>query len=161
MTVGRGEMPKFRARDIMSSPPITISVDGTVEEAAELMLDRNVGAVIVVDAGGNYVGIVAERSFMPRRSLVPFMRGEVFRVMGVQVKSGGDIQDAIDSNRGRRLGDVLNGDTPTSHPNATAAELAEIMLSLEVNHVPIVEDGRPVGIVSRHDFLRMFAGRTD
>jgi CBS domain-containing protein len=143
----------------MSAPPITIGIDSSVEDAAGLMLDRNIGAVIVVDAVGNYAGLLTERSFMPRRSLVPFMRGEVFRVMGVQIKSGGDIQNAIDMNRDRRLGEVLNVDGPTARPDSTASELAELMLNLEVNHVPIIEDGRPVGIVSRHDFLRMFVER--
>lgn len=157
MTDGKGSMPRFRAKDIMSSPPITISVDSTVEAAAELMLDRNIGALIVVDAAGNYVGMLSERSFMPKRSLVPFMRGEVFRVMGVQVKGGGDIQDAIDQNRNRKVGDVLDLDAPSARPNATASEIAEIMLTQGVNHLPIVQDRRPVGIVSRHDYLRMFA----
>ena len=159
MTDGRGDLPKFRARDIMSSPPITIQSDRTVEDAAKLMLDRNIGALIVTDAAGNYAGMVSERSFMPHRSLIPFMRGEVFRVMGVQVSSGGDVQEAIDTNRERRLGDVMTVDAPTAKPDSTASELAELMLDGDVNHIPVVEDRRPVGMVSRHDFLRMFSRR--
>src|SRR2546428_7299593 len=56
----------MRARELMSSPVITVSPDTPLKEVAELMLSRRVSGLPVVDGGDHLVGIISESDFLPK-----------------------------------------------------------------------------------------------
>ena len=104
--------------------PETITVHG----AAQLMKQKEVGAVMVVEEG-KLVGVFTERDAL-------------FRVLA----EGRDT-------RTTRLSDVMTRNPATIHPDRPFAEALHIMHEGGFRHVPVVEDGCPVGMVSARDAL--------
>jgi CBS domain-containing protein len=100
----------------------------TVKDAANLLKARHVGSVAVVE-DGKLIGIFTERDAL-------------FRV----VAEGRDPQTT-------RLADVMTRNPRTIHPDRPFPDALHIMHEGGFRHVPVVEDGRPVGIVSARDAL--------
>ena len=146
------------ASDLMRSPVVTIPLDATVAEVAESMLANRIGSLVVVDDEGSYRGIVTEQAFLPHEEGYPLMRGTVSRIMGVITGADQNVnyQETIAKVRGMKVSEVLNADGPSGSPDTPIDEIAEMMAISERQHVPIVSGGKPVGIVARHDILRLF-----
>ena len=100
----------------------------TVSAAAQLMKQKEVGAVMVVEEG-MLVGVFTERDAL-------------FRVLA----EGRDT-------RTTRLADVMTRNPTTIHPDRPFPEALHIMYEGGFRHVPVVEDDRPVGMVSARDAL--------
>ena len=106
---------------------VTASAKTTISDAARLMKQHHVGAIMVV-ADGNLVGIFTERDGL-------------FRVLA----EGRDGQTTLD--------DVMTRNPVTIHPDRSFAEALQMMYGGSFRHVPVVEDGRPIGMVSARDAL--------
>jgi CBS domain-containing protein len=100
----------------------------TVSEAARLMREKRVGALAVVE-DGKLIGIFTERDAL-------------FRV----VAEGRDPQTV-------RLAEVMTRGPRTIHPDKPFADALHIMYEGGFRHVPVVEEGRPIGIISARDAL--------
>ena len=112
----------------MTSEVLTVAPEDTVGEAAEKMVARGVGSVLVSDYG-RLIGILTERDLLRA------------------------VADRIHSSEAR-VREWMTSDPITLAPGATADEAAKIMLDNGFRHVPIVDDGRAVGIVSIRDVAR-------
>ena len=110
-------------KKVVSAPP-----DTSVEAAALLMKERGVGAVLVVE-GERLVGIFTERD-------------AVFRVMA----QGRDP-------RATRLADVMTRDPKTASPDETFGYAMLMMHDYGFRHVPVLENGAPIGVVSARNAL--------
>lgn len=110
-------------KKILTAPPET-----TVGKAAELMATRNVGAVMVVEHE-HLVGIFTERD-------------AVFRV----IAQGRDVQAT-------RLAEVMTTAPLTVDPDKSYGHALLIMYENGFRHVPVIENGKPVGIVSSRNAL--------
>ena len=148
----------IQVSEIMSSPATTVTADALVRDAAKLMVEKNIGCVVVVDGEGRFEGLMTERRFMPEEVPVPFMRGTLLQLLGEWVDSS-SLEDAIAGFRTRRVGEVMARDVPTATEDMLLADLADIMVRNDVHHVPVLRGRSTVGIVSRHDMLRAFVER--
>ena len=111
------------------SPPVTVAADATLADAIQLMIDRRVGAVLVVGAAGELVGILTERDFLTRVAGRPG-----FETLAV--------------------GDHMTRDPETVTPTDTLAFALGRMDAGGYRHLPVVAGGKPVGMVSIRDVLR-------
>ena len=121
-------MPRTIRTIIEDREPLTAPAQMTVGEAARLMKQGKFGAVMVVE-NGSLVGIFTERDAL-------------FRV----VAEGHDAQIT-------RLAAVMTRNPQTIHPDRPFSEALHLMHSHGFRHVPVVEDGRPIGMVSARDAL--------
>ena len=113
---------------IRNQNPLVLLPHVTVREAAEHMRDRRVGAVLVVDETACLIGIFTGRD-------------AVCRVLA----AGRNPADVT-------LGEVMTGNPSTVHTSRSAIEALRLMQDAHYRHLPIVDDGKVVGIVSRGDF---------
>ena len=113
---------------IEQQEPLTAPAHTTVSEAARLMKERRVGAVMVVE-DDKLVGVFTERDAL-------------FRV----VAEGRDGQTT-------RLAEVMTSDPETIHPDRPFAHALQMMYGGRFRHVPVVENGKPIGMVSARDAL--------
>jgi CBS domain-containing protein len=107
---------------------VTAPADMTVSEAALLMREKHIGAVIVVE-NGKLAGIFTERDAL-------------FRV----VAEGRDSKTT-------RLADVMTRNPQTVKPDQPFSVALQMMYGGKFRHVPVVENGLPVGIISARDAL--------
>ena len=146
----------YLASDIMTSPVVTIGPDATVGEAAALMLERGFGGVPVVGESEEYMGIVTENWFMPREAGYPFMRGTTFSLLGEWMGDASNIEEAMEEARNARVGDVLQPGHPHVDAQTPVGDIASAMIEDHLHHMPVLQGDRVVGMVSRHDFLKLF-----
>ena len=122
-------MPQRTIRMIIEQQELlTAPANTTVIEAARLMRQRHVGAVMVVE-DGKLVGVFTERDAL-------------FRV----VAEGGDGKTLV-------LAEVMTRNPRTIDPDKPFAHALQMMYEGSFRHVPVVEDGRPIGMVSARDAL--------
>ena len=113
-------------RDVMTTDLVTCRSSAPVKEAAGYMRDRDIGDVLVVD-DGSIRGIVTDRDIVVRC-----------------VAEGGDVRDA-------KVSDVCSSNLTTVAADASIEEAARIMRDNALRRLPVVEGGRPVGIVTLGD----------
>src|SRR5438067_3478316 len=118
----------LRVRDVMAAAPLTAAPDEPLEDVIRRMTARRVGAALVV-AGGRVAGIFTERDFL--------------RVAA----------EAPHGWRQRSVADWMTPDPHTIGPDAEWEEAVSLLERLRVRHLPVVEDGRPVGVVSARQLI--------
>lgn len=147
-------MERKTARDIMTAPAITIQEDVNLETAAERMLERDVGALAVVDGDGTLVGILTDSDFIARHVGVPFSTFRVPQVLGEWLGDE-DVEEIYRAARNRRVEEIMSSPVYTVSEDDGMRTILDVMVDRDVKHVPVVRDGRPVGMVARHDLLRL------
>lgn len=132
----------MRARDIMTTPVHVIWQDASVESAADLLTEKSVTALPVVDGDGALVGMVSEGDLLWHR---------------VPTDPTAHLWRHLDDTAARRPGvvrEVMSRHPVTATPDADVADIADMMLRHDIRSVPIVEERTVAGIVSRRDILR-------
>jgi CBS domain-containing protein len=147
----------MRAHQIMTHSVATVAPDATILEAANIMLRRHVSGLPVVDAAGKLVGIVSEGDFI-RRSEIGTQRKRG-RWLKFLLGAGATATDYVREN-GRKVSEVMTADPVTVAEDATLEEIVETMERNGVKRLPVVKDGKLIGIVSRANLLQAVAGLT-
>jgi CBS domain-containing protein len=141
----------MQAKDIMSSPVVTVTPDASVADVAALLLEKRISGVPVVDSTGQIAGIISEGDLLRRVET----NTQRHRPHWLEVLLGrsGDAGSFIKSHA-TRVGDVMSNDVIASHPEASLREIAELMERHGIKRVPIVDGGTIVGIVSRANLVQ-------
>ena len=145
-----------RVADIMESDVVTIAPEVTVHELVLLLQTKDLGGVPVVDADGRLVGIVTEGDLVIEDADVRLPH--YFGLFGNLVYLGGQkkFEERLKKMVGNAVADVMTTEVFTVTPDDPVARAANIMVDKKVNRVPVVDgDGRLVGIVARHDIIKM------
>ncbi|WP_168879225.1 CBS domain-containing protein [Rhizobium sp. P28RR-XV] len=141
-------------QEIMNAPAFTVSPKTSVLDAATLMLDRHVSGLPVVDVGGNLVGIVSEGDFLRRGELrTERKRSRVLEFL----TSPGKLADEYVLSHGRSVGEVMTSEVVTVAPDATLTIAVDLMEKHGIKRLPVVVQGKVIGMVCRSDLLRALA----
>ena len=117
----------MRVADMMEVPPVTVTEETTIDDAAKLMWEKNVGSVIAVDKGGLMRGIVTEKD-------VVFSVSKSMTGKGIPVSS------------------IMSRTQLKASPREGIATAVEKMRKAGVRHLPVVDtDGRALGMISMRD----------
>lgn len=144
----------MKARDVMSSPVITVKPSASVREVAKLFLERRISAVPVVDDQGKLVGIISEGDLMHRTEAGT----ERKRSWWLQGLTGDETLAAeYVKAHARKVVDVMTRRVITSSPDAPLHEIASLLENNSIKRVPIVKDGQVIGIVSRANLIQAVA----
>src|ERR1700682_5873999 len=137
-------------RDVMSTPVVTLRPDEKVEHAADLLAEKNVGALPVVDGDGKLVGILRDDDLIASEARVHVPT--FINFLGLGMAFPGEmkhLEHELKKIAGATVRDVMQTDPPTVTPDATLEDVATIMHDRDVNSIPVVDgDGRVVGIVA-------------
>jgi CBS domain-containing protein len=135
------------ARDVMTSPAVACRDTAFFEEVVETLAARDISGMPVVDHDGTVVGVISERD------LAYALGGPMVR-LALRRHGARPVTLAADLPReGRRAKDVMSAPPLTVTADASLEEIASLMKTRQVNRVPVVEDGRLLGIVTRGDVL--------
>jgi CBS domain-containing protein len=145
----------MRARELMSTPVVTIHPEASLKELAEVMVAHRVSGVPVVDRAGTLLGVVSESDMMAKiEGAIAAQTGAGLpRLFTVIAKA----LDASSKTTARTVADLMTTRVVSAGPDATVQELVHLMIAYDINRIPIVEAGRLLGIVTRADVLRTFA----
>ncbi len=123
-------MPTRKISEVIHQQSILTTSSGiTVREACRLMVDNRVGSIMIVDGDGALMGIFTERDALSR------------------VLAAGIDPDSV------RLETVMTAEPATIDPSRPLGHALHLMYDNGFRHVPVVENGRPVGMISARDAL--------
>lgn len=146
----------MRARDVMTSPVFTVSADTLVSEIAELLLEKRISAVPVVDQNDRVIGLVSEGDLLRRSETGTGRR----RSNWLQLVLDRNVSAAdFVKTHGSRASDVMSRDVVTVSPDTDLAEIAALLEQRGIKRVPVVENDRILGIVSRANLLHGLVAR--
>src|SRR5271168_3666552 len=153
---------QMRATDTMTTNVITVDPDTSVQALAALLSERGISGVPVVDSDNRLIGVVSEGDLLHRVETGTERQPE--RLTGPRrswwldaIASNQDLARDYVKSHGRTVKDVM---TPDVISVADTTELAEIAMLLEtkrIKRVPVLSDGKLVGIVSRANLVRALA----
>jgi CBS domain-containing protein len=141
----------MKARELMSTNLVVVPPETPASAVAALLASRGISAVPVVDASGAPVGLVTEGDLI--RRLADEKPGPVAWFFGLFTDSD-KLADRFSKAHGKTARDVMTAQLATVGEDATAEDIAKLMETRRIRRVPVVKDGRLVGIVSRADLLR-------
>jgi CBS domain-containing protein len=126
------DLATLKVADLMSRRPLTCMPETRVGEAAEVMRDRKISSLGVVDAEGALIGIVTTRDLTAR-----------------VLAEGKDASTPV--------GEVMTPDPLTLGPDSLGSDILHMMLERRIGHLPVVEKGRLLGMITQTDLTRFQA----
>lgn len=144
----------MQVRDVMTRNVISIASDDTVLKAAELMLQNRISGLPVIDATGGLVGVVTEGDFLRRGELGTQRRRPKW--LEFLVGPGRLASDYVQAS-GRRVREVMTTDPLTVSEDDSLDTVVELMERRRVKRLPVLRDGKMVGIVSRANLMYALA----
>ena len=136
---------------VMSSPVLSVAPTTSIDDAARLMLAHHISGLPVTTPDGVLVGIVSEGDFLRRGELGTKRKRS--RWLEFFMSPGKAAEEYVQANT-RRVGDVMTTEVATTRPDAPLEEVVEAMSRYRVKRLPVLKDGKLLGIVSRSDLLR-------
>lgn len=146
----------MKVQDIMTTPVFSVAPSTPIGEAAQLMLAHHISGLPVVDASGALVGVVTEGDFLLRSELGTERKRSPWLQFFL---SAGRAADEYVQTHGRRVEDVMTRDVIATTRGATLEDVVEMMGRRHIKRLPVVEDGKLVGIIARSDLLKALAQR--
>ncbi len=134
-------MKNLKVRDLMTPVVLSVHIEDTVETVYDLMNQRAIRHLTVVDQDGDLVGIVSHRDLL-RHS--PIERAEVPVFL---------LREIL---RRTRVEEVMTSEVETAEPDTPASEAARIMFENKFGCLPVLESSKLVGILTESDFVRFF-----
>lgn len=148
-------MAELTARDIMTENVITVKKDSSIEDLSEVLLKNKISGVPVTDSDGKIAGIVTEADIIVQDTDLHFPR--YFKLLDaiIYLDSLNRFRDSLKKHLATKVEDIMVKKVRTISPDTTVSDIAELMLELKVNRLPVVdEDDNILGIVTRADIVR-------
>jgi CBS domain-containing protein len=144
----------MKAHDVMTWGTITVEPDASVTRAVRLMLQNKISGLPVVDANGQLVGMVTEGDFLRRGELGTTRQ----RPRWLEFLLGpGKLATEYVQTSGQKVAQVMTPEPKTITPETPLDEVVRLMERHRIKRLPVVQDGKLVGIVSRANLLHALA----
>lgn len=144
----------MKARDVMVSPVVTAKPSNSAKELAQIFTLHRISAVPVMDDAGKIVGIVSEGDLMRRADLGTEKRHSWW--LSAFISTDMLAAEYVEA-RARKVSDLMTTNVITASPDTPLDEIATLLESNSIKRVPIVANGRLVGIVSRANLVQALA----
>ncbi len=151
----------YKAKDIMSSPAISISGEKTLKEAIEILAEKQISGFPVVDDQNKVVGIISDTDIIRYSQKLSIV---THTSLSGWVSPYSDIGDLASMRKGydllgkTQVKEVMTQKVHSVNEDADAPDVAKLMSRRNINRIPVVNnDGKLVGIVTRADMVQCMA----
>ena len=121
------------ARDVMQTNLITITAETSAVDVINILGEKKLTGLPVVNDEGNLIGIITEKDVLK---------------IAYQIISG-----SYNPNTDKMVGDMMITEVTTFGPDDNLADICQSFMTRPFRRVPVVEDGKPIGIISRRDII--------
>jgi len=147
----------MQLKDIMTADVVTVKPETSIDAIASLLLERNISGVPVVDADRHVLGIVSEGDLLHRLSAPSRSRSWWLRLLSDERERA----EEFIKDHGLCARDVMTREVVVVEENTAISEAARLLEGKRIKRLPVVRNGRLVGIVSRANLLQALATRSE
>ncbi len=144
----------MKVRDVMTKHLVSVLPDVHVHEAAQIMASNGISALTVIDERGSLVGILSEGDLLHRRELNTETRHSWWLDL---FASDRELAADYVKSHSRRVRDVMTTKVITTSPDDTLGDVARRFEKHHIKRMPVIENGRPIGIVTRANLVQALA----
>ncbi|MBH8564275.1 CBS domain-containing protein [Nostoc sp. CENA67] len=150
-------MPKTVA-DIMTHNPIVVRPETPLKEAVQIIAERHISGLPVVDDAGKLVGIISETDLMWQETGVTPPAYIMFLDSVIYLQNPATYERDLHKVLGQTVGEVMSKKPITISPDKTVKEAAQLMHDRNVHRLPVLDSaGQVIGILTRGDIIRAMA----
>lgn len=144
----------MNASDVMVHDVVTVGPDDEVSEAVKLLVDHDISALPVVDQERRVIGILSEGDLLHREEIGT----EKHRPWWLEaITPASALAFDYVKSHGRKVAEIMSEHVISADEDASLAELASLLEKNRIKRLPILKDGRLVGIVSRANLIQALA----
>jgi CBS domain-containing protein len=144
--------------DVMSHDPIVVKPETPLKEAVQILAERRISGLPVVDDAGHLVGIISETDLMWQETGVTPPAYVMFLDSIIYLQNPGSYERDLHKALGQSVGEVMSKSPLTISPNKPLKEAAKIMQEHKVHRLPVLDsEGQVIGILTRGDIIRAMA----
>jgi CBS domain-containing protein len=148
----------MNAADVMVRQVVTIKPDSTIRDVAALLVAKHISAVPVTDADGKLLGIISEGDLLRRSEIETEQRRSWWLTWLVSPET---LTAEFIKSHSRRVSDVMTRNVIVAKPDTPLHEIATLLEHNRIKRVPIVQDDKIVGLVSRANLVQALASWRD
>ncbi|MFY9941156.1 MAG: CBS domain-containing protein [Desulfobacterales bacterium] len=144
----------LKVKDIMTPDPLTVIAEAEIAEAITLLLKNDFNGLPVIDAGGHLVGILCQSDLIAQQKKLPMP--SLFTLLDgyFSLSSTKHFEKEMKKIAALTVRDAMTADPVTVAPETTIEEAATLMVDKSLHSLPVLDDGKLVGIVGKKDILK-------
>jgi CBS domain-containing protein len=144
----------FRVKDIMTTNVISVSPETEIVHAAQIMVEKRINGLPVLDGKGKVVGILCQSDLVAQQKSVPIP--SLFSLMDgfMPLTSLKKIEKEVEKIAALTVAQAMTSKPVTVTPETGIEEVASLMVDRNFHTLPVVQDGRLVGVVGKEDVLK-------
>ncbi len=147
----------LQARDIMTQEVVTISPQASIEDLARLLESKKIGGVPVVEADGGLVGVVTQSDLVKRSRDLELPPALNILDLHLFLETPSGFKRRLEKMLGDTVREVMTPEPLTISPDMPVKKIAALMDRKKVHTLPVVDQGKLVGIVGKMDLIRGLA----
>ena len=144
----------LKVKDIMTSKLITVSPETEITQAARLLLENRINGAPVVDETGRLVGILCQSDLISQQKTLPIPSLFTFLDGYIPLTSTKQIEKEARKIAAITVAHAMTPDPAVVGPETNIQTVAALMVDKNFHSLPVVEDGKLVGIVGKEDILK-------
>ncbi len=144
----------IKAKDIMTKEVITVSPQTEIIEAANLLLEKRINGVPVVNAAGELVGILCQSDLIAQQKSIPIP--SLFTLLDgyISLKTSKRMDKEVEKIAATKVAEAMTADPVTIDPETDIEKVAALMVEKNYHTLPVIDAGELVGILGKEDVLR-------
>jgi len=148
-------------KNIMTRDLITVSPDTEIVHAAKLLLEKGINGIPVVDKKGELVGIICQSDLIAQQKRLPIP--SIFTLLDgfIPLTSMKHFEKAVQKIAATTVADAMTPKPVTVQTETSIEELASLMVDKNFHTLPVVDEGKLVGVVGKEDILKTFTSESE
>ncbi len=147
-------MAEMTVREVMTLDPVTVTPATPVGQAAALMLERRINGLPVLDASGALVGIICQSDLIAEQKKLPLPSFFTLLDGYIPLTSLKHLEREVERIAAANVGQAMTRHPVTVGPETPLSQAAALMVDRNFHTLPVLEQGRLVGVVGKEDLLR-------
>jgi CBS domain-containing protein len=142
----------MKIKDIMKTEIISLRQDMSVREAVELLFKLDMSGLPVIDEFGRLLGMFTEKDII--RFVLPSYVEKVGSFMYENLPKA--LRKKMGELSNKKIVDIMQKEIVSVNEELSVAEVARIMLTQKIRRIPVIKEGKVIGIIARGDILKAF-----
>jgi CBS domain-containing protein len=150
----------LKTRDIMTRDVITVKANTTIEELARILMGHEISGVPIVDEDDHLIGIVTENDLISKNKKLHIPT--IMRLFDAYITLGTSrLEEEIKMMAAFTVGEICTRDVVTVNEDMPVEDIATIMTEKKIHLLPVLREGRLIGIIGKKDLIRAISGQSE